>query len=178
MIMVNKRLVNYSSIVLLVLLLFGGVPILAMSKEKLETRGCLVQLRTDFVVTGTITDAETGNPIAGALVKVKNTETAVSTDENGRYRITAPEDGVLEISYIGYEPKEIPVNNQRTINLTLQADLQQLDEVVVVGYGTQKKTSLTAAVSTVEGEAIAQKPVADLSNSLGGRVAGIIFTQG
>ena len=129
-------------------------------------------------VSGRVT-SETGDGLPGVTVVLKGTTIGASTDSEGNYSLNIPDGtGTLVISFIGYSSQEIPIENRSTINVSLAPDAEALEEVVVVGYGTQKKESLTASVGTVKGEEIAQQPVANISNAIGGRVAGVIFTQG
>ena len=103
-------------------------------------------------VTGVVVDG-TGEPVIGANVVVKGTTNGTITDFDGNYTIEGvPADGVLVISYIGYLSQEIPVGNQSAINVTLKEDTQTLDEVVVVGYGTMRKSDVTGSISTAKGE--------------------------
>lgn len=129
-------------------------------------------------VSGKITDAK-GLPLSGVTVTAKGSKAGVISDSDGNYKLAVPDEtSVLVFSFIGFETQEVPVNNNRVINVTLAEQPSKLNEVVVVGYGTQKKASTTAAISTLKGNQVAQKPVASLSNSLAGRVAGVIVTQG
>jgi TonB-dependent starch-binding outer membrane protein SusC len=128
-------------------------------------------------ITGTIVSKADGMPLPGATVLVKGTQTATSTDENGNFSIAAPADAVLVVSFMGFTAQEIPVAGQSVINITLQEDVKQLEEVVVVGYGTQKKTTLTGAVSSIKGEEIIKAPVTNVSQSIAGRVPGVFATS-
>ncbi|MDB5264424.1 MAG: SusC/RagA family TonB-linked outer membrane protein, partial [Adhaeribacter sp.] len=128
-------------------------------------------------VSGKVT-SEAGEPLIGVTVVLKGTTTGTSTDAGGSYAIEVPDNsGTLVFSYIGFLAKEVIVGNATTLNVTMTADAKALDEVVVVGYGIQKKTSVTAAVSTLKGKEIASTPISNLSNTLGGRVAGVIVRQ-
>ncbi|QNL51541.1 TonB-dependent receptor [Olivibacter sp. SDN3] len=133
--------------------------------------------RQDLTIQGIITDVETQQPLQGVSISVKEKNRTVTTDSLGQYTVTTAANDTLLIRFIGYVTREVPINGNTEISVALQASAENLDEVVVVGYGTQKRSSVTAAVSAVEGQDIALKPVADLSNSLGGRVPGVIFTQ-
>src|SRR5690606_41160864 len=94
------------------------------------------------------------------------------------YRLEdVPEDAVLVVSFIGYEPQEIALAGRREVNISLQPDLEALDEVVVVGYGTQRKSSTTSAISTIDGDALTHSPVANINNSIAGRVPGVLAFQ-
>ena len=127
----------------------------------------------DIVVSGVLTD-ESNDPLPGVNVLVKGSTVGTTSDAQGRYSLSVPdENAILVISFIGYVTQEIPVGNQTTINVTLVPDVTQLGEVVVVGYGTQKKTSVTGAISSVSSEEIAIQPVTNIAQALQGRVAGV-----
>jgi len=130
-------------------------------------------------IRGTITDSE-GKGLPEVSVYVKGTTTGTTTKSDGSYQLQVPnsqQHPTLVFSYIGYITQERTIADRNTIDVVLMADQKTLDDVVVVGYGTQKKTSLTAAVSAVKGDDIANTPMSDVSNGLGGRMPGIIFTQ-
>jgi TonB-linked SusC/RagA family outer membrane protein len=121
---------------------------------------------------------ESGESLIGVTILIKGTDNGTATDLNGNFRLEdVEENAVLVISYIGYLTQEITVGNKSALTVTLIEDSQNLEEVVVVGYGTQKKTSLTSAVSSLKGEEIASVPLTNLGNSLGGRLSGIIVKQ-
>ncbi|WP_198139819.1 TonB-dependent receptor [Pedobacter sp. BAL39] len=129
----------------------------------------------DILIRGIVKD-ETGQPLPGAGVKVKGASTAASADVNGAFSITVPnEQTVLIISYIGYEPLEITVGSQKTLNVQLKPSGNALDEVeiAVVAFGTQKKESLVGAQSSVKASELKQ-PVANISSMLAGRLPGLI----
>ncbi|TQO39652.1 TonB-linked SusC/RagA family outer membrane protein [Arenibacter algicola] len=125
---------------------------------------------------GTVLDMD-GNPLPGASVVIKGTTRGVTTDFDGNFTITAEVGEILEVSYIGMKTQEVVIVNMKPLNISLEADSAQLDEVVIVAYGTQKKSSLTASVASVKGEEIARTPVANISSTLGGRVPGLITRQ-
>jgi TonB-linked SusC/RagA family outer membrane protein len=127
-------------------------------------------------IKGKIIDATNGQPIAGATIAIKGASSAVTSDANGEFTIQADNRDVLVVSYVGYETTERPAK-KATEFFALQPSARNLNEVVVVGYGTQKKTSLTAAVSTINPVVMAEKPVVDLSNGLAGRASGLIVQQ-
>ena len=131
-------------------------------------------------VTGTVTSASDDIPLPGvSIIDVNNTTNGVVTDFDGNYSITLDNGNTdLQFSYVGFKQQVIGVNNKSEIDVVLEEDIANLDEVVVVGYGTQKKTSLTSAVSTVDATDIALKPVVNITNSLVGRASGLIATQG
>jgi len=119
-------------------------------------------------ITGTVSD-ESGSPLTGATVQVKGSTVGALTDSDGKYTIEVPgPDAILVYSFVGYLPVEIQVANQKAINATLKENVQGLNEVVVVGYGTQKKLNLTAAVDQVTNESLENRPVPNLTQGLQG----------
>ena len=129
-------------------------------------------------VSGTVTDAETGETLPGVNVVIQGTRTGTITDLDGNYRLEVPtSDAVLEFRFIGFLPKEVRVGNSSTINVSLESDVKQLDEVIVVGYGTQKKSDLTGAVSSVSGDRLRNTVTANVDQALQGRVPGVQVTQ-
>ena len=127
-------------------------------------------------VTGKISD-EKGEPLVGVSVLVKGTQTGAISDFNGAYSVVADKNATLVFSFIGYLPKEEAVNGRSTIDLGLEVDPKTLGEVVVVGYGTQKKVTVTGAVATLQGDKIIKSPATDISNSLAGRLPGLVVIQ-
>lgn len=124
--------------------------------------------QTQLKVTGKVADKD-GLPLIGVSVKLKGTKIAVSTDANGSYALNLPDgNGTLVFTYIGYVTREVPVNNRTSINVSLEEDSKSLDDVVVVGYGTQKKTNLTGSVDVVSGEQLANRPAAKVADLLKG----------
>ena len=124
-------------------------------------------------ITGTVTSADDGMTLIGVNVLVKGTTSGTVTDLDGNFSIEANEGDILIFSYTGYEPQEVTVGNQRIINISLSEDITQLEEVVVVGYGTQKKSHLTGSVSKVENEKLDQIAVARVDDALIGQVSGV-----
>ncbi|WP_325639488.1 TonB-dependent receptor, partial [Chitinophaga sp.] len=129
------------------------------------------------LVEGIVTDSK-GTPLPGVSIKVKGANTGAATDAFGHYKLDAPADAVLVISYIGFQSQELAVNGKSTLNITLREEAKGLGEVIVVGYGTQKKVSTTAAISTLKGDDIARAPVANINNAIAGRVSGVLAFQG
>jgi TonB-linked SusC/RagA family outer membrane protein len=132
-----------------------------------------------IVVTGKVTD-EKGAGLPGASVSLKGTNIGTNTDAQGNYSIRVPdgnEGGSLVISFVGYAAQEFPIGSKTVINAQLSADDKSLNEVVVVGYGTQRKSEISGAVSVITPKEIAQNPSPNLSNALVGQTAGIIATQ-
>ncbi len=132
------------------------------------------QQKEGRVVTGTITDASDGLPIIGASITLKGSKTGVISDMEGRYsiKVTSRKD-ILVVSYISYKKREVPVEDLGVINIQMHSDNEILDEVVVVGSGTQKKVSVTGAISTIKGLEL-KSPSSSLTNSMAGRLAGVI----
>ena len=125
-------------------------------------------------VSGTVTDS--GDPLPGASVVVKGTTNGTQTDFDGNYLLdNVGDSAVLIFSYIGYATQEIAVNGQSTINAILEEDSALLDEVVVIGYGTRKKSSLTGAVAKVEGGEIASIQAQRVDEALGGKLSGVLI---
>lgn len=123
-------------------------------------------------ITGTVSE-EGGVPLPGANVIVENSSKVTITDFDGNYTIEAQEGDVLKFSYIGFTPKTVTVGAQATINVSLSTDTQALDEVVVVGYGTQKKSVVTGAISSVKSEDLEDLPITRVEQSLQGRTSGL-----
>ncbi|AWW33313.1 TonB-dependent receptor [Echinicola strongylocentroti] len=129
-------------------------------------------------VQGTVISQSDGEPIPGATVVLKNTTKGTVTDIEGKFTLEVPdENAILIISFVGYRSEEIPVNNQTTIEVLLEEDLQGLEEVVVVGYGEQKKETLTGSVVNVKGDEVVASPSANVTNSLAGRLPGLVVNQ-
>ena len=123
-------------------------------------------------ITGTITD-ENGVPLSGASVVVKGTTTGAVADFDGNYSINAPSDGTLVFSYVGYAAQELQINGRSTINSSLEPDAAALDEVVLVGYGTQKKGEVTGAIETVTAEQLSIVQVSSSIEAIKGQIAGV-----
>lgn len=131
----------------------------------------------DKVITGTVTD-ESGAPLPGATVFVKGTSTGTTTDFDGNYSITVPSGGAtIVFSYVGYLSQEVAINQQSEINISLAPDNTVLDEVVVVGYGTQRKKDIAGAISTVETEELVLSSSPSIGDVLRGKVSGLQITQ-
>lgn len=125
------------------------------------------------VVSGTVVDAS-GLPVIGAGVLIEGTSTGAVTDENGKYSIEVPSgDSILEFSCMGYQTLKVSLDGRRVIDVTLREDTQFLDEVVVVGYGTQKKVNLTGSVSMVDSDEISARPISSVSSGLQGLLPGV-----
>lgn len=123
-------------------------------------------------ISGVVKD-ETGEPVIGANVVVKGTTNGTVTDMNGRYSLEVPEGGVLQISYIGYNTQEVKVGSGDVVNVSLREDSETLDEVVVIGYGTVKKSDLTGAVGSVQMKDVSQVGITSADRALQGQIAGV-----
>jgi TonB-linked SusC/RagA family outer membrane protein len=127
-------------------------------------------------LTGKVISAA-GAPLAGVSVSIKGSSVGTVTDENGSYTLTVPDDATIQFSSVGYVPHEEKVNGRTTIDITLQAAETSLNEVVVVGYATQRKRDLTGSVASVKGDEIAKMPNTNPVASLQGKVAGLTVTN-
>lgn len=123
-------------------------------------------------ISGVVKD-ETGESVIGANVVVKGTTNGTVTDMNGRYSLEVPEGGVLQISYIGYNTQEVKVGSGDVVNVSLREDSEALDEVVVIGYGTVKKSDLTGAVGSVQMKDVSQVGITSADRALQGQIAGV-----
>lgn len=129
-------------------------------------------------VTGTVTDVS-GEPIIGANIRIKGTTTDTITDIDGNFSIKAEPQSVIEVSYIGYLTQETVINNQKSIRFLLKEDTKTLDEVVVIGYGVQKKADLTGSVANINTEKLNTQSNANIGQALQGKIAGVdIVSQG
>ena len=126
-------------------------------------------------ITGTIVDPS-GMPVIGANVMVKGTTNGTITDMDGKFSLEVASGATLMVSYIGFANQEIKIGNQTVLSITLKEDAEALDELVVVGYGTQKKVNLTGAVSMVESEVLESRPVQNVGQALQGVVPGLNFS--
>ena len=127
-------------------------------------------------VSGNVSDGK--EPLPGVSVTVKGSASGTVTDAKGNYRILAAPNAVLIFTSINYVTENITVNNQARVNVVLKLNDASLGEVVVIGYGSQKRENLTGAVSSIKGQALTQVPTSNLSNVLSGRLAGVFVAQG
>ena len=169
---------------------------LIYSKEKILAGACLVSLlgmspqafaggngsplpmeqqQATKKITGTVTDAM--GPVIGASVLVKGTSTGAATDFDGKFTLNAAPGATLVVSYIGYVTKEVKVDSRNTYNITLEEDKKMLDEVVVVGYGTMKKSDISGASVSLGEQAVKGSIITSLDQSLQGRAAGVTAVQ-
>lgn len=164
----NKKNISYEII--------GKQIILKTQLEKFKDNNeKKIQNNQDFVIKGTIKDV-TGETLPGASVIEKGTTNGTQTDFEGNFTLTVKSsDPVLIISFLGYETKEIQVNSQDKLEIILKEDTTSLEEIVVVGYGTQKKVTLTGAVANIKTKEIQETQTANLANNLQGRIPGLVI---
>ena len=159
---------------IVMILLAGGLTLPAYSVDPENLTSGQQQIK----VTGTIKDATTGEAMVGVNIQVKGTTIGVMTDIDGKFSLSAPDkNSILIFSFIGYVTQEISLNGQTIVNVALKSEATSLDEVVVVGYGTQKRISVTGAVVSVESDFLLKSPNAAVSNTLAGRVTGLTTVQ-
>ena len=150
----ENRLNNWMSAVWIYLL---AIILLPMSANARPEPTFTFAYEFQSTVTGTVTD-EDGIPLAGASIVVKGSQTGAVTDFDGNYSIEVAADGILVFSYVGFKTTEIAVDGRSTVNASLPIDAGQLEEVVVVGYGTQKKKNLTGSVGIADAERLENRP--------------------
>ena len=162
---------------LMMLLASNGWAAASPGATGIGNEGTAIAQQQQKTIKGTVKDAA-GEPLIGVNVIVKGSTIGVITDIDGNFTLSVPANAILEVSYIGYLNQEIKAGNQTTLNITLQEDNKTLDEVIVVGYGTQKKSNLTGAVSSVNFEEQAKsRPVTTVSAALAGLSAGVQVMQ-
>ncbi|MFW6370710.1 MAG: SusC/RagA family TonB-linked outer membrane protein [Bacteroidota bacterium] len=134
---------------------------------------------TDNIIKGIVLDSNTGEPLIGTSVTVKGTTTGTTTGVDGDFTLQLPDDEnqVLSFSYIGYKPKDVPVNNRTFIEVSLEGDFQALEEIQIVGYGVQKKRVVTGAISSVDSEDLSRTASSGLDQALQGKSAGVYVSQ-
>ena len=137
---------------------------------------CASNSYAQSTVNGVVIDA-TGLPLPGVSVTVKGSATGTTTDLNGQFTFNASKSATLVLSYIGMITQEVKVNSRSMINVTLQEDINSLDEVVVVGYGTQKKIHLTGSISSVSSKELLKSTTSNVSQALVGKLPGLISQQ-
>lgn len=134
----------------------------------------IIAVQAQVKVRGTVTDADNGSSLVGATIIIEGTTVGTLSNVDGKYEIEAPgNDAVIQISFIGYKSEKVKVEGKTTIDFQLESDIAGLDEVVVVGYGTQKKSHLTGAISKVSNDGLDEIPVARADEALIGKVSGV-----
>lgn len=130
------------------------------------------------VITGKVIDANNKEPIIGASIQVKGTSIGTMSDLNGQFKITVKDKNAsLQVSYVGYKTVVQPLNGKTSITITLQESTQELDQVVVIGYGVQKKSDLTGAIASVDADEIAKLPATNVMHAIQGKAAGVEIVQ-
>lgn len=158
------------------MLAWGVLPCVAASGESTMHAAHAATMQSNETIKGTVVDNKTGDPIIGANVVVKGTTNGVITDIDGNYVLQAPAGAVLEISYLGYRTVEIIASDQPQTT-KMSEDTEVLEEVVVVGYGVQKKATVTGAVATVKGSDLKSVGNANVTNTFAGKIPGVITTN-
>lgn len=143
-----------------------------LSTEKQEIQ----QNKGEKKITGIVTD-QNGEPVIGANVVEKGTTNGTITDFDGKYSLTVSNGNILIVSYIGYKSKEIQIGNNKELNISIEEDLHTLDEVVVVGYGTQKKVNLTGSVASVSSKDLTERVQTNMLSSIQGTVPGVMVVN-
>lgn len=128
-------------------------------------------------LTGTVTDKATGDPLVGVSIVVKNTGKGVITDLDGKYAVDASSDAVLIFGYLGYKEVSVNVEGRSVVDLVMESDINTLDEVVLLGYSSMKKTELSSSVTTVQGDKLRDVTTQDVGSMLQGKVAGVQVTN-
>jgi TonB-linked SusC/RagA family outer membrane protein len=136
-----------------------------------------VALAQNITVKGKVIDGGDKTPLPGVTILIKGTQNGAQTDVNGNYSISAPANATLVFNFVGYTAQEQAVNNQTLINVSLASSTQQLEQVVVVGYGTQRKIDVTGSVASVKGEDINKQPSTNPISALQGKVAGVSISN-
>lgn len=136
----------------------------------------VMQQQNKITITGVVTD-ESGEPIIGANVIEKSSTNGSITDVDGKFSLQVSPGAVLQVSYIGYTMKEVPVGNRTTFTISIAEDTQTLEEVVVVGYGTQKRSDVTTAVASVSAEGLRDRAATNFGEAIAGQVPGVLIQQ-
>ena len=148
-----------------------AVPMPTMAEQAVQN------IQQAGVVKGQVTD-KNGDAVIGATVKVKNAQTGTVTDFNGNFSLSVQKAGTLVVSYIGYLAKEVAFNPGQTLNISIEEDATALDEVVVVGYGVQKKSDVTGSVTSINKDRLSKLPVTNVLQAVQGAAAGVTISQG
>ena len=147
-------------------------PLMALFLLCLFPMGALAQ----SIVKGTVND-EAGDPIIGATVKVQGAKAGAITDFNGNFSVEAGSNATLEISYVGYVPQTIKVAGRQNITVVMKEDAQMLNDVVVIGYGTMKKSDISGSVATINKEQMERKVPVNIADALQGAAAGVLVVN-
>ncbi|NML23479.1 TonB-dependent receptor [Pseudoflavitalea sp. G-6-1-2] len=132
---------------------------------------------TDWTIKGVVTDKK-GNPVEAASISVKGSNAGTKSDQDGKFSLSVPENSTLVISAVGFATREIKVTSEKELSISLEASANDLNEVVVIGYGTQKRSAITSAISTVNTKNLEKQPTANIANMLQGQAAGVSVSTG
>ena len=155
---------------LLLSLFVGARPLYATGSVDTVQQSAVAQKR---ILTGTVIDASTNEPLVGVNIKVKGETSGTITDVDGKFNISVTSKSQLEISYIGYKPLVLMVGDLGVMTIKMESDNEVLDEVVVIGEGTQKKVSITGAITTAKGVDF-KVPSSSFTSALAGKLAGVV----
>lgn len=164
----------------LILALLLGLPLISwgsLSAESVENSSNSISQNPEKAISGKVVDA-TGAPVIGVNIRVKGTTIGTISDMDGKFMLNVPSNGILVFSYIGYEEIEIPVGEKSVINVTLHENTEQIDEVVVVGYGTQRKSDVIGSISVTSAEDLLSTPSFNALQGLKGKAAGVSIFNG
>ena len=128
-------------------------------------------------ITGTVSDAESGEPLPGVNIVIQGTNAGTISNDRGKYTIETSPDATLVFSFVGYRRKEVAVNNRTTINVQMEKDMGEVEEVVVIGYGTQQKENLVGSVDQVDAGTLEEQPVSDVTEALQGTMANLTIQK-
>lgn len=151
-----------------------GNNILLMNKTVSDSQQA--SQRKGKIINGIVVDAS-GIPVIGANVMVQGTTNGTITDVDGKFTLEVEKGTILKVSYIGFMDQEIPVGEQSILNITLKEDTQKLDEIIVVGYGTQRRSNMSGSISNVSSEVIESKPVTNVLSALQGEIPGMVIQR-
>lgn len=149
-----------------------GNAIILKKKTENQNKPLQEEVLLPIKISGKVTDS-IGNPLIGVTVKAKEGDAGTVTDAHGNYSLTVPDDAVLVVSYVGYRPKEVSVNGRKTVDIVLTSSISELNQLVVVGYGTQAKKDITGSVDVVSPEELKETPVATFAEALQGKASGV-----
>lgn len=170
-----RKTIYFKTLVFGAILMWLLQPVQALETDQMNTGPA--SAFQDINISGTITSQEDGSGIAGVNILEKGTNNGTITDLDGSFKLTVSDNAVLVISFVGFVTQEVPVANKSVIDVVLEPDIAQLDELVVIGYGTQRKADLTGSVASVGAEQIEEIPVISLDRALQGRAAGVNVQQ-
>jgi len=174
--MVNNLTKNWKGIKFIGMLSFLMLffPVFSRGDTSLKNNVVTIEEKVTATITGTVTSTDDGQPLIGVNILIRGTSIGTVTDLDGNYSIEANEGDILEFSYTGFQNQEITVGAQTVINVSL-SEGQLLDEVVVVGYGTRKKSHNTGAIAQVGGEDVAAIQAARVDDALAGKLSGVLI---